>query len=223
MKGSLSIEWEAEGFNRGERINACLSELKHLSGLRTLEVQVSNPSLFPEDDVLFENLNLTRYSIVIGYDWIQMMSIKPQEGWFARGYKSLYGEVLLQAVEEKSSSRLGELNDTKHVVYELDKEGFVELKYLTLEECPTVQYILHSSTSVEWVPPPNTFCMLEELILDGLDNLEAVCHGPIPMGSFGNLRILRLEYCERLKYVFSLPSTTWKGISFSSTATFGVE
>ncbi|KAL6332870.1 hypothetical protein AAG906_017141 [Vitis piasezkii] len=101
---------------------------------------------------------------------------------------------------------LFQLNDTKHVVYELDKEGFVELKYLTLWRCPTVQYILHSSTSVEWVPPPNTFCMLEELILDDLYNLEAVCHGPIPMGSFGNLRILRLESCERLKYS-SLAST----------------
>ncbi|RVW18389.1 hypothetical protein CK203_109858 [Vitis vinifera] len=87
---------------------------------------------------------------------------------------------------------LGQLNDIKHVVYELDKEGFVELKYLSLWQCPTVQYILHSSTSVEWVPPPNAFCMLEELILDGLDNLEAVCHGPIPMGSFGNLRISSL-------------------------------
>ncbi|RVW58495.1 Disease resistance protein [Vitis vinifera] len=85
MEGSVGIEWEAEGFNRGERINACLSELKHLSSLRTLE----------------------------------------------------------------------------HVVYELDKEGFVELKYLSLWQCPTVQYILHSSTSVEWVPPPNAFCMLE--------------------------------------------------------------
>ncbi|KAL6312294.1 hypothetical protein AAG906_017144 [Vitis piasezkii] len=87
---------------------------------------------------------------------------------------------------------LRELNDTKHVVYELDKDGFVELKYLSLRLCPTVQYILHSSTSVEWVPAPNTFCMLEELILTSLDNLEAVCHGPIPMGSFGNLRISSL-------------------------------
>ncbi|KAL6312289.1 hypothetical protein AAG906_017130 [Vitis piasezkii] len=99
-----------------------------------------------------------------------------------------------------------ELTDTRHVVYELDKEGFVELKYLSLWQCPTVQYILHSSTSVEWVPPPNTFRMLEELFLRGLHNLEAVCHGPIPMGYFGNLRILKLWGCKRLKYVFSLPA-----------------
>ncbi|KAL6333052.1 hypothetical protein AAG906_022749 [Vitis piasezkii] len=88
------------------------------------------------------------------------------------------------------------LNDTKHVVYELDKEGFVELKYLSLWECPTVQYILHSSTSVEWVPPPIP---------------SVLCHGPIPMGSFGNLRILRLENCERLKYS-SLASTPQEAV-----------
>ena len=69
----------------------------------------------------------------------------------------------------------------------------------------TMQYILHS-TSVEWVPPRNTFCMLEELFLTSLSNLEAVCHGPILMGSFGNLRIVRVSHCERLKYVFSLPT-----------------
>ncbi|RVW17212.1 putative disease resistance protein [Vitis vinifera] len=207
MKGSSSIEWEAEGFNRGERINACLSELKHLSGLRTLEVQVSNPSLFPEDDVLFENLNLTRYSIVIGYDWIPNDEYKASRRLGLRGVTSLYMVKCFSKLLKRSQDLyLWELNDTKHVVYELDKEGFVELKYLTLWQCPTVQYILHSSTSVEWVPPPNTFCMLEELILDGLDNLEAVCHGPIPMGSLGNLRILTLERCERLKYVFSLPT-----------------
>ncbi|KAJ9691582.1 hypothetical protein PVL29_013694 [Vitis rotundifolia] len=207
MKGSSSIEWEAEGFNRGERINACLSELKHLSGLRTLEVQVSDPSLFPEDDVLFENLNLTRYSIAIGPYWTQYDEYKASRRLTLEGVKSLYMVKCFSKLLKRSQVLyLWELTDTEHVVYELDKEGFVELKYLTLQRCPTVQYILHSSTSVEWVPPPNTFCMLEELFLDGLDNLEAVCHGPIPMGSFGNLRRLELWRCERLKYVFSLPA-----------------
>ncbi|XP_059599283.1 probable disease resistance protein At4g27220 isoform X3 [Vitis vinifera] len=208
MKGSFRIEWEAEGFNRGERINACLSELKHLSSLRTLELQLSNLSLFPEDGVPFENLNLTRYSIVISPYRIRNDEYKASSRRLVfQGVTSLYMVKCFSKLLKRSQVLdLGELDDTKHVVYELDKEGFVELKYLTLSGCPTVQYILHSSTSVEWVPPPNTFCMLEELILDGLDNLEAVCHGPIPMGSFGNLRILRLESCERLKYVFSLPT-----------------
>ncbi|WJZ97438.1 hypothetical protein VitviT2T_016042 [Vitis vinifera] len=121
MKGSLSFEWEAEGFNRGERINACLSELKHLSGLRTLEVQVSNPSLFPEDDVLFENLNLTRYSIVIGYDWIPNDEYKASRRLGLRGVTSLYMVKFFSKLLKRSQVLdLEELNDTKHVVYELD-------------------------------------------------------------------------------------------------------
>ena len=192
----------AEGFN----INDCLSELKQLSGLRTLEVKVSNPSLSPEDDVLFENLNLTRYSIIMGDD-------EPDDNYKASRRLSLQWFTSLYMVKCFSKLLKGsqvlylrELEDTKHVVYELDKEGFVKLKYLILRRCPTVQYILHSSTSVEWVPPPNTFRMLEELILNDLDNLEAVCHGPIPMRSFGNLRSLSVWGCKRLKYVFSLPT-----------------
>ena len=147
MKGSSSIEWEAEGFNRGERINACLSELKHLSGLRTFEVQVSNPSLFPEDDVLFENLNLTRYSVVIGYDWIPNDGCKASRRLRLHGFTSLYMVKCFSKLLKRSQDLLlGELVDTKHVVYELDKEGFVKLKYLILRRCATVQYILHSST-----------------------------------------------------------------------------
>ncbi|KAL6332979.1 hypothetical protein AAG906_019994 [Vitis piasezkii] len=118
MKGSLSIEWEAEGFNRGERINACLSELKHLSGLRTLEVQVSNPSLFPEDDVLFENLNLTRYSIVLGYDWqIPDDKYKASRRLILQGFTSLCVVKCFSKLLKRSQVLyLWELNDTKHVV-----------------------------------------------------------------------------------------------------------
>ena len=218
MKGSVNIEWEAEGFNSGERINACLSELKHLSGLRTLELEVSNPSLLPEDDVLFDNLTLTRYSIVIGdswrpYDEEKAIARLPNDYEYKAsrrlrldGVKSLHVVNHFSKLLKRSQVvQLWRLNDTKHVVYELDEDGFPQVKYLCIWSCPTMQYILHS-TSVEWVPPRNTFCMLEELFLTSLSNLEAVYHGPIPMGSFGNLRIVRVSHCERLQYVFSLPT-----------------
>ena len=206
MKEDFHIEWEAEGFNSRKRNNACLSELKHLSSLRTLEIVVSDPSLLPEDDMLFDNLSLTRYTIVIGNRMV-CDGYKASRRLILDGSKSFHPENCLSKLLKRSQVLdLWELNDTKHVVYELDKEGFVELKYLSLWECPTVQYILHSSTSVEWVPPPNTFCMLDKLILNGLHNLEAVCHGPIPMGSFDNLRILKLYNCERFRYIFSLPT-----------------
>ncbi|RVW78428.1 Disease resistance protein [Vitis vinifera] len=124
-------------------------------------------------------------------------------------------DELPQGLKRSQVLDLWELNDTKHVVYELDKEGFVELKYLILRRCPTVQYILHSSTSVEWVPPPNTFCMLEELILNGLDILEAVCHGPIPMCSFWESAFPQLQHLE----LSDLPEL----ITFYSTRSSGTQ
>ncbi|RVW65247.1 Disease resistance protein [Vitis vinifera] len=152
------------------------NEVAQLSDLRMLDFaelllgskyKYQIPVCFQKIDVLFENLNLIRYSILIGYDWqILNDEYKASRRLSLRGVTSLYMVKCFSKLLKRSQVLdLWELNDTKHVVYELDKEGFVELKYLTLEECPTVQYILHSSTSVEWVPPPNTFCMLEELIL----------------------------------------------------------
>ena len=105
-----------------------------MSGLRTLEVEVSHLSLLQKDDVVFDNLiNLTRYSIAIG-------SFSPV--WF--GYKATRRLLLkLDEVESfqkvksfsnllKQSQRvhleLGSLKDTKDVVYELDKDSFEELE-----------------------------------------------------------------------------------------------
>ena len=91
-------------------------------------------------------------------------------------------KCLSKILKRSQVLHLMRLNDTKHVVNELHGDGFVE-----------------------WVPPPNTFVVLEELDLMLPDNLEAVGHGPIPLGSFINLRILRLWNCKRLKCVFFLP------------------
>ena len=177
MEGCFRFKWDPVGFNSGERNNACLSELKHLSGLRTLVVGVSHLSLLPKDDVVFDNLiNLTRYSIAIGS--ISSMGIDE--------YKATRRLLLeLDEVESfhklKSFSNLlkksqyvhlGSLKDTKDVVYELDKDSFEELEYLRIYSSPAIHSI-----------PCNAFAK----------------------ESFVNLRILSLERCERLKYVFSLP------------------
>ena len=170
------IKWEPKGFNSRERNNACLSELKHLSGLRTLEVEVLHLSLLPKDDVVFDNLiNLTRYSIAIGSNSSMLF-----------GYKATR-RLLLELDEVESFQKvksfsnllkksqcvhLGRLKDTKDVVYELDKDSFEELEYLRIYSSPAIHSI-----------PCNAFAK----------------------ESFVNLRVLRLEDCARLKYVFSLP------------------
>ena len=42
---------------------------------------------------------------------------------------------------------------------------------------------------------------MESLILRSLENLEEVWHGPIPIGSFGNLKTLEVESCPKLKFL----------------------
>jgi hypothetical protein len=70
--GNSFVQWEAEGLN-----NASLAELKHLSHLTTLEIQIPNASNLPKD-LSFEKLE--RYVISIGDEWIGLMGKeKPQE------------------------------------------------------------------------------------------------------------------------------------------------
>ena len=118
MKGSYRIEWQAKRFNSRERINACLSELKHLSGLRTLEVEVSESSLLPEDDVLVDNLNLTRYSIEICPTWGIFDKHKASRRMTLEGVKSLHMVNFFSTLLKRSQVvHLLGLNGTKHVVF----------------------------------------------------------------------------------------------------------
>ena len=111
---------------------------------------------------------------------------------------------LLKTTEVLALDRLG---DTKHFVYELDCDGFLQLKYLYISRSDVMQYIMNTM-EMEWVDPPHSaFPLLEELRLAFLLNLEAVCHGPIPMGCFANLRVLIIEECNSLKYIIWLPTT----------------
>ena len=122
MEQCYDFKWDPVGFNSGERNNACLSELKHLSGLRTLAVEVSRLSLLPKDDVVFDNLiNLTRYSISIGsnssmgideYKATRRLLLELDEVESFQKVKS-FSNLL----KKSQCVQLGRLKDTKDVVY----------------------------------------------------------------------------------------------------------
>ncbi|KAL6324302.1 hypothetical protein AAG906_007432 [Vitis piasezkii] len=94
---------------------------------------------------------------------------------------------------------LPERLDTKHVLYELD---FLQLKRLRISDCPGIQYIVNS---MKGVPSYRALPILEELYIKDLGNMDAVCYGPIPEGSFGKLRSLDVFDCKRLKSFILLP------------------
>ncbi|XP_031276449.1 probable disease resistance protein At4g27220 [Pistacia vera] len=195
--GNSFFQWEVEGFNM-ERKNASLNELKHLSHLTTLEVQIQDAKIIPRD--LFPK-NLERYKIFIGDEW----DWDGDHGTSKTLRLKLITRICLEdgiimqmkGVEELY---LDELQDVKNVAYELDSEGFPQLKYLYVQNNP---YFLCIVGSVDCVAC-DAFPLLESLSLRRLINLEKICHGHLSGESFSRLRIIKVGNCDKLKSILSL-------------------
>ncbi|KAJ6885240.1 disease resistance protein [Populus alba x Populus x berolinensis] len=197
--GKSFLKWETEG-SSSERNNACLSELKLLSNLMTLDMQITDADHMPKD--LFSSFQkLERFRIFIGdgWDW----SVKDAT---SRTLKLKLNTViqleegvntLLKITEEL---HLQELNGVKSILNDLDGEGFCQLKHLHVQNCPGVQFIINSMR----MGPQTAFLNLDSLFLENLDNLERICHGQLMAESPGNLRILQVKSCHRLKNLFSV-------------------
>ncbi|XP_044482728.1 disease resistance protein SUMM2-like isoform X3 [Mangifera indica] len=80
-------------------------------------------------------------------------------------------------------------------------------------ECPDLQlfYIYSKDHSLripdnffrgEWVPH-DAFPHLESMFLHNLINLEKICRGQVTAESFSKLRIMKVEYCYKLRNIFS--------------------
>ena len=174
-----------------------------MSYLETLFIVIRDPNLVSKDLVVFEKL--TRYVI--------SMTHNPNLVDYNRSARTLKllrvnkpclvdcFSKLFKTVEDLELCELKDL-DTKFFFYELHTQGFLKLKYLKIDGCPGIQYIVDSTKGV---PLHSAFPMLEELDIFNLENMDAVCYGPIPEGSFGKLRSLTVKYCRRLKSFISIP------------------
>ncbi|XP_011048886.1 PREDICTED: probable disease resistance protein At4g27220 [Populus euphratica] len=197
--GNSFVKWETEG-SSSQRNNACLSELKLLSNLSTLDMQITDADNMLNDlSLIFQNLERFRIFIGDGWDW----SVKDAT---SRTLKLKLNTViqleegvntLLKITEEL---HLQELNGVKSILNDLDGEGFRQLRHLHVQNCPGVQYIINSIR----IGPRTAFLNLDSLFLENLDNLEKICHGQLMAESLGNLRILKVESCHRLKNLFSV-------------------
>uniref|UniRef100_A0A2N9HVX4 NB-ARC domain-containing protein n=1 Tax=Fagus sylvatica TaxID=28930 RepID=A0A2N9HVX4_FAGSY len=123
LVGNSFSQWEVEG--------ASLNELKHLSQLTNLEVHIKHANLLPRD-LLFKNLKT--YKIFIGdvWDWSgkransRVLKLK-----LNRSFQSHGGiKMLLNGIEDLC---LDALKGVKSVLYELDTEGFQQLKHLYVQ------------------------------------------------------------------------------------------
>ncbi|XP_042991226.1 uncharacterized protein LOC122318126 isoform X8 [Carya illinoinensis] len=171
----ITVQWEVEGpSNEGK--NASLAELKKLSNLITLEIDIPDANNLPKDSFTEK---LKRYKICIGGTWHLFFK---EELAFSRmlklklnmSFQLDFGiKMLLKRTEYL---HLDESNITKSVLYQLDREDFQQLKHLCIENNGNIKHIPELRTS-----------------------------------AFKNLKVLKVENCETLRFIFS--SSIARGLS----------
>ncbi|KAL6272570.1 hypothetical protein ACE6H2_023262 [Prunus campanulata] len=92
------------------------------------------------------------------------------------------------------------IENLKYVLNELDQEGLQHLKFLTIWDCPEIEYLVNGAS---WTQQ-TAFPLIQSIELYWMPKLKAICHDQLPQSPFINLRSLQLRNCPVLKYAFSL-------------------
>uniref|UniRef100_A0A2N9I207 Uncharacterized protein n=1 Tax=Fagus sylvatica TaxID=28930 RepID=A0A2N9I207_FAGSY len=201
MNGSFN-QWHVDGEST-ERSNARVLELDHLPLLTTLCIHIPNAKILPNAS-LFEKLE--RYKLLIGSDWDWNDDSDQNEDEFKiskklkieldRNFQSEGGiKILLKSCEYLD---LQPGKGIRSILYEVDQEGFPQLKHLYVRNSVEIQYIINSIGGQQVAFP-----ILESISLFNMSNLEKICHDQLAMGSFRNLKNLAVGNCDNLIFVFS--------------------
>ncbi|GLT64756.1 hypothetical protein SLA2020_372270 [Shorea laevis] len=113
---------------------------------------------------------------------------------------SCLDRLIGKLLERTEALLLSTMKGLKNVVYELNVEGFQELKVLKIDSALEMQYIVNSVDRVG----SNAFPILETLILHSLRNLKGISHGRLGATSFSKLKEVSLVGCHQIKILFSL-------------------
>ncbi|KAF8007736.1 hypothetical protein BT93_K1662 [Corymbia citriodora subsp. variegata] len=188
-------QWEAE--DEAPRSNASLVELKNMKKLSTMTISILYPIDLPRD-LPFGKLK--KHKIQIGDIW--HWSVEFEESSTLK-LKLDSGSLLLEEWVQKCLQRtqdlhLDGLQSGNDSIHDLCMNGFQELKHLHVQNSPSFHYVLHSTEYVQCI----TFTRLESLFLKDLNNLEKICCGCLALESFGKLKIVKVDNCGKIKYLF---------------------
>ncbi|KAJ1434236.1 P-loop containing nucleoside triphosphate hydrolase [Sesbania bispinosa] len=197
--GNCSIQWDVKGID-GKSNHASIDELRNLSQLTTLDIMIQDASVLPRD-LLQVLANLERYNIYIGDNWKWSSKWSTEASESSKTLKLMQKStsnlldngfnLLLNVSEDISFAGLQSVRD---VLYDLNKEGFPQLKHLQIQCSAELKYILNSMARVHLDP---AFPNLETLALQNLVNLEEICHGPIPKILLQNYKISKLKIIDK--------------------------
>ncbi|WVZ05458.1 hypothetical protein V8G54_018804 [Vigna mungo] len=201
------IIWETEENLKSE--NASLSELRHLNQLQNLDIRIHSFSHFPQN-LFFDRLN--SYKIVIGefklFNLLKVGEFKVPEKYEEEKFLALnliegidihsekWIKILFKSVE---CLLLGELNDVKDIFYELNVEGFPNLKHLSIVNNFGIKYIINPRERFHSFV---AFPKLESIWLYKLDSLEIISDNPLVETSFRNLKVIKIRTCIKLVNLF---------------------
>ncbi|XP_020535275.1 probable disease resistance protein At4g27220 [Jatropha curcas] len=203
MRNSFS-KWEFASGEYEGKTNASIAELSSLSGhLKVLDIHVTEINLLAEG-LLFRNLK--RFNISIGSPGCETGT------YLFRNYLRIDGDVCgiiwrgIHELLKKTEILYLQVESLKNVLSELDTDGFLCLKELSLVCCYKLECIIDTG---DWAPHVTGFPLLESLSLRALHNLREIWHEELPkspseLPCFGNLRSLKIFDCNKLKYIFSL-------------------
>ncbi|BAT83721.1 hypothetical protein VIGAN_04091900 [Vigna angularis var. angularis] len=203
MRDSL-IRWETEENIQSQ--NGSLCELSRLNQLRNLDIHIQNVVCVPQN-LFFDELD--SYKIIIGefnmltegefkipdkYEVVKLLVLNLKEGIDI--HSEIWIKMLLKNVEYLW---LGELINVHDVFYELNVEGFLKLKHLSIVNNFGIQYMINS---MEQLHPLLAFPKLESLYLYKLENLEKICNNQLLEASFSRLKIIKIKSCGKLENIF---------------------
>ncbi|XP_039162928.1 uncharacterized protein LOC120290643 [Eucalyptus grandis] len=187
-------QWEAE--DETPRSNASLAEFKSMNKLSTLYIAIPRLASLSRD-LPFGKLN--KHKILIGniWDWSdeyeesRTLKLKLDSGNLLRE------EWVQRCLQRTQNLNLVGLQDN-HSIHNLCFKGFQELKHLHVQNSPSLQYVVHSTEDIQCT----AFTRLESLFLENLNNLEKICCGRLALESFSILKILKMNSCGGIKYLF---------------------
>ncbi|XP_044477854.1 uncharacterized protein LOC123205104 isoform X2 [Mangifera indica] len=197
-----------------------LKELKGLSKLTTLEIEISDDQILQED---FFSKKFERYDISIGNgatgfcgfyisgDDCKYMHV---ESWQLIEHADLRMRKLnlnsfiwhkeLQLLSNVEFLCVDKLQSIKNDLSELSKEGFSKLKYLYVHNNPNIVCIVDSTKCISH----QVFPLLESLIVFNLINLEKICYGLPSTEFFYCLKFMEVNSCDKLENIFSFSNAS---------------
>ncbi|GLT64755.1 hypothetical protein SLA2020_372270 [Shorea laevis] len=195
---SNNIQWELA--ENGEQRNTSLTELAYLHSLKVLHFSIQDVRILPTNaiDLLsrLESFQMNigrRHPSYFSEDYSRTLRLEMNKG-------SCLDRLIGKLLERTEALLLSTMKGLKNVVYELNVEGFQELKVLKIDSALEMQYIVNSVDRVG----SNAFPILETLILHSLRNLKGISHGRLGATSFSKLKEVSLVGCHQIKILFSL-------------------